>query len=95
MDLGISEVRMIAGDDGPEFGIGVIAALGAAWWVVTLVIPWPNADNTGLLKHAVWFVWTFTGHREIFSSFLPTAYLASWVVNFFYLLEAGAWLTGG
>jgi len=95
MELTISEVRMRAQDDGPAFGIGAISALGAAWWVTTIVIPWPNANNTGLLKHAIWFVWTLTGTREIFSSYLPTAYLASWVANFFYVLEALAWLVGG
>jgi hypothetical protein len=95
MDMSIAEVRIYAEDEGASFGIGIVATIGVCWWIVTIAIPWPNIDHVSRYKHAIWFIWTYTGRREIFSSYLPTAYLASWVVNFFYLLEAGAWLTGG
>merc|ERR1719469_211738 len=95
MDMSVAEVRIYAADDGPAFGIAFCAFLGTAWWITTAVIPWPNSDNSGLWKHAIWYIWTLEGDEEIFSSYLPTAYLASWVCDFFYILELGAWLTGG
>ena len=95
MDMSVAEVRIYAADDQPAFTLGLVSFLGTCWWVTTAVIPWPGADNSGLWKHAVWYIWTFTGKEEIFASYLPTAYLASWIVNFFYFLELGAYLGGG
>jgi hypothetical protein len=95
MDMSVAEVRIYASNDAPAFAIGLVSFLGTCWWVTTAVLPWPNADNTGLWKHTIWYIWTLTGDEEVFSSYLPTAYLAAWIVDFFFFCEFFGWITGG